>query len=278
MCGSDKACFGKAVAEHEASFGIGVIDHDRLSVLGGKDVAWQYGLVADGVFGEAAHGAYLDRKFQCCDGLDRGKYGSGSAHIANHLGHGFRRLEAETARIKREALADKDQMVCGCAHIFIRVFTSSLSPTSTLASVVAKRNHVRLVRAALADSHMSHEAFLFELLHVANLDRKPRSKDGCACVDQILGEDDCLVFNSCNFCNLLEFSDLFTSDNFERDLESFLLLALVGVELVVCVMQSKQNALELFWSGIGKHDGNDRNLALACFLGEAVCCHTQVVQ
>ena len=61
VCGSDKACFGKAVAEDEASFGIGVIDHDRLSVLGGKDVARQYGLVADGVFGEAAHGAYLDR-------------------------------------------------------------------------------------------------------------------------------------------------------------------------------------------------------------------------
>ena len=48
-------------SDNEAAFGIGIIDHDRLSVLGGKDVARQYGFVSDGVFGEAAHGAYLDR-------------------------------------------------------------------------------------------------------------------------------------------------------------------------------------------------------------------------
>ena len=124
---SNEACFGKSVRKHEATFGVGVVNHDGLSVLCGKDVTRQHRLVANGVFGEAANGAHLNREFKRCDGLDGCKSCCGTAHVANHLRHGFRRLEAKTTRVKRESFADNNQMVCGSPRFLPSIFSCAFT-------------------------------------------------------------------------------------------------------------------------------------------------------
>ena len=123
-----------------------------------------------------------------------------------------------------------------------------------------------LVGAALAYGHVAHEAFFFELLHVADLDRKARrvfgdglgvfNKGGGvevrgAGVDQVPCERDGLLFYSHFFGNLLECCSVFACHNLEGYLEILLLLALVGVELVVGVMEPVKDCLELFIGGVG---------------------------
>ena len=276
--------FGKPVAEHQAAFGVSVVDHDSLAVLGLENVSRQNGLVADGVFGEAADGAHVNGKLESGDGLDGGERGGRTAHVADHLGHGFGRFEAESAGIEGKALADNDEVILRSAGVlYLRA----------LGAVIAERDHVGLMRAALADGHMAHEAFLFELLHVAHLDGKARRvlRDGfrvldkfggvevCgAGVDEVLCEDDRLVFDGDFFGNLLEGGNVFAGDNLVGHLEVRLLLALVGVELVFGVVQPVDDCLELFFSGIGEHQAHAGDLLLHRLLGEAVGCHAQVVE
>ena len=274
---SDFTRFGKSVGENQAAFGVCVVDHDGFAVLGFENVARQYGLVADGVFGEAADGAHVDGEFECCNGLDGGKCGGCTAHVANHLGHGFGRFQTKSASIERETLADDDEVVFGRA----------------LGGLVVKRNHVRLAGATLADGHVAHEAFFFELLHVAHLDGKPRRVFGnCLCVldefggvevggtsvDEVLRKGHRFLFDGDFFGNFLERGGVFTGDDFIGDLEIRFLLALVCVELVVRVMQTVDNGLELFVGGVGKEYTHAGNLLFHGAAGEAVGCHAQVVE
>ena len=196
--GTDFARFGKSVAENQAAVGVGVVDHDGLAVL-----TWENRLIADCIFGEAADGAHANRELEGGDSLDGGERGRCATHVANHFGHGFRRFQAEAAGIKRETLADNHQVILG----------------SALCGLVFKRNHVRLVRAAFANGHVTHEAFLFELLHVADLDAQAFGvlgnclgafhefggvEVGGTSVNQVLGERHGLLFHGYVFGDLLE--------------------------------------------------------------------------
>ena len=274
---TDFSRFGEAVAQDEAPFGVGIVDHDGLAVLGLEDVARQYGLVADGVFGEAADGADADGELEGRDGLDGGERGGRTAHVANHFGHGLGRLEAEAAGIERETLADNDQMVLG----------------GVLGRLVVECDHERRARAALADGHVAHEAFFFELLHVADLDGKARRilddglgafnefggvEVGGAGVDEVLRERDRLLFHGDVFGDFLEILRVFAGDNLVGHREVFFLLALVGVELVVRVMQTVDDGFELFVGGVGEEDAHAGNLFFHGAAGEAVGGHAQVVE
>lgn len=285
MGGSDEACFGQTVRKYKAAFGVGVVYHDCLTVLGGKDIAGEHRLVADGVFGQAADGADLHGQFQGGDGLDGCQSGGGTAHVADHFGHGFGRFEAEAAGIEGETLANDDQVVGGAA--------GSALACCSLGAVVGHGNHVGFVGATLANGNVAHEAFLFQLLHVADLDGKARSilgdglgafdelggvKVAGASVDQVLGQGDGLLFDGNFFGDGLEFGNVFAGDDFEGDLEVFFLLALVGVKLVIGVVEAVGDGLELFGGGIGKHDAHYGNLAGHGLLGQAIGGHAQVVQ
>ena len=274
---ADFTGFGKSVGEDQTAFGVGVVHHDGLAVLGGKDVTRQHGLIADCIFGEAADGAHANRELERCDGLNCGECGRRTTHVADHFGHGFRRFQAEAAGIKREALADNYQMVLGGA----------------LRGLIFHGYHAGLVRTTLADGHVAHEAFLFELLHVANLDAQAFCvlgdgfgafskfggvEVGGACVDQVLGERHCLLFVGHVFGNLLEILDMFASDDFVGHLEVFFLLALVGVKLVVRVVKPVENRLELFIGGVGQEQAHGGNLLFHGALGQAIGCHTQVIE
>ena len=219
----------------------------------------------------------MDRELECCDGLDGGKCGGRTAHVADHFGHGLGRFQTKSAGVEREALADDDEVVLGCA----------------LGGLVVERNHVGLAGAALAHGHVAHEAFFFELLHVAHLDGKPRRvlgnrlcvldefggvEVGGAGVDEVLREGHCLLFDGDFFGNFLERGNVFTGDDFVGDLEIRLLLALVSVELVVRVMQTVDDGLELFIGGVGEEEAHAGNLLFHGASGEAVGGHAQVVE
>lgn len=277
MGGSDFSRFGKSVAKHQTAFGVGIVDHDGLAVLGLEDVARQYGLVADGVFGEAADGADADGKLEGRDSLDGGERGGGTAHVADHFGHGLGRLEAEAAGIEGEALADDGQMVLG----------------GVLGRLVVEGDHERRAGAALADGHVAHKAFFFKLLHVADLDGKARRilddglgafdefggvEVGGAGVDEVLRERDRLLFYGDFFGDFLEGGAMFAGDNLVGHREVFFLLALVGVELVVGVVEPVEDRLELFVDGIGEEEAHAADLFFHGAAREAVCGHAQVVE
>ena len=253
------------VARSTIAFGIGVVDHHGLAVLRLEDISREYGLVADGVLGEAADGAHVDGEFEGGDGLDGGKYGGRTAHVANHLGHGLGRFEAEAAGVEGEALADEDEVVLGVE----------------LGGLVIERHHVGLVRTALADGHVPHEAFLFELLHVAYLHGEARSvfRDCLRIlVDEVLCEHDCLVLDGDFFGNFLEGRGMFAGDDLVGHLEVRLLLCLVGVELVFGVVEPVEDCLELFVCAVGEHEAHAADLFFHGAAGEAVACHAQVVE
>ena len=275
--GADEAGFGKSVGENQTAFGVGVVHHDGLAVLGGKNIARQHGLVTDGIFGEAADGAHVNRELECCNSLDGGERGRCTTHVADHFGHGFRRFQAEAAGIKSQTLADNDQVILRGA----------------LGGLVFKGDHVRFVGTALTDRHVTHEAFLFKLLHVADLDGEAFGILGDrlgafyefggvevsgASVDQVLGKRNGLLFHGNIFGNLLEFLDMFAGDDFVGHLEAFFLLALVGVKLVVGVVKTVGDSLELFFGSVGEEQANGCNLFFHGALGQAIGGHTQVVE
>ena len=288
----DEARFGKSVGEDQAAFGVGVVHHDGLAVFRLEDIAGQNRFVADGVFGQAAHGTHLDGEFQGGNGLDGGQRGGCSAHVADHLGHGLGGFEAESAGVEGKALSDDDQVVAGGAAFFTCGFACRFARRKFRA-VVAEGNHVGLVGAALAHSHVTHEAFLFQLFHVPHLDGKTRRVLGdslCifyeggwvevrgAGVDQVSCQGDGLLLYGHFFGDFLKGSGTVTGHDLEGHLEIFFLLALVGVELVVGVMEPVEYGLELFVGGVGQKQAHAGYLPFHGPLGQAVGRHTQVVK
>ena len=97
------------VGEHEAPFGVGVRDLDRLAVGGGEDVARPHAPPARHVLGGCHDGDRANRDLELRDRADPGDDGGRAGHVALHVLHVRRRLQRDAAGVERHPLADEPE-------------------------------------------------------------------------------------------------------------------------------------------------------------------------
>ena len=95
------------IGQHEAPFGIGVDDLDRLARHGFHDVARALGLAVGHVLDEADRADHVGLRLARGERMHEADNGCGTRHVALHVFHARRRLDGDAAGIEHHALADK---------------------------------------------------------------------------------------------------------------------------------------------------------------------------
>ena len=164
----------QTVGEDQATFGIGVVDLDRLAVANGEHVAHGHGAARREIVGAHQIRSHLVGATEVLQGAHRGQHGSGTAHVAlHHRVRCIRRLERDTTRVVHHAFADEDQ---------VRL-RSRLRCTLR---AVGQLDHARWLRTTAVDTHETatthgNQLVLVEHLHL----EAARSGD----LDGLVGED-----------------------------------------------------------------------------------------
>ncbi|MCY1404574.1 hypothetical protein D9M71_197860 [compost metagenome] len=144
---------GQGVAQHQAAFGVGVEDFHGLPAHGADDIARTGGVTARHVFGARQQADQVDRQLQFQHGSQGAEHAGGAAHVVFHLVHAGARLEADTAGVEGDALADQ--------HVGL---------LALFAALVVEHDQARGLCAALAHGQEGAHAQVLELFLVEDID------------------------------------------------------------------------------------------------------------
>ena len=99
----------QAVGQHQAAFGIGIDDLDRLAGHGNLHVAWLLRLARRHVFRGQNDGRDLQLGLEQSDGAHGADHGGPAGHVVLHLLHAVAGLDGNAAGIESDALSDQAQ-------------------------------------------------------------------------------------------------------------------------------------------------------------------------
>ena len=152
----ERARVRERVREDEPALRVCVVHLDGLAVERAPHVAGTVRVTARHVLRRGEDAVHLDVRLQARDDLHEADDVRRSAHVVLHVAHPGRRLDGDTTRVERDALAhDHDALEPGGAGA---------------RGDVRKVHHARFAVAALADGREQVHSALLDLLEVEDLD------------------------------------------------------------------------------------------------------------